>query len=67
MLGVKHLYDGGKCWVGNVAESIAKIPMGEFGGEAALFAEVCAGRCVLYIPPARVDARSAANAGSRGS
>jgi hypothetical protein len=45
------LLEGGKCWVGNVAESIAKIPMSDFGGEPALFAEVTAGRFVVHVPP----------------
>jgi len=51
VLGVRHVLEGGKCWVGSSEESIARIPMGDYGGKPALVAEVVGGRCILHVPP----------------
>lgn len=51
VLGVRHVLEGGKVWVGQAPESIARIPMGEFGGRAALLAEVSDEQFVLHVPP----------------
>jgi hypothetical protein len=51
VLGVRHVLEGGRCWVGPSEESIVRIPMGDYGGQAALVAEVVAGQCLLHVPP----------------
>ncbi len=57
VLGVRHVLDGGECWVGPAHSSIAKISMAEFGGAAAIVANVNEGRCTLHVPP-RARART---------
>src|SRR5262249_56378770 len=32
VVGVRHLHEGGSAWVGNAAETMARVPMREFGG-----------------------------------
>jgi hypothetical protein len=51
VLGVRHVLEGGKCWVGCGEDSIARIPMGDYGGQPALVAEVSAEQFVLHVPP----------------
>lgn len=51
VIGVRHLLDGGTCWVGAAQSSIANISMREFGGHPLLLAEVVGGTCVVHIPP----------------
>jgi len=51
VLGVRHVLDGGVCWVGQHPESVARIPMGDYGGRPALLAEVEDGRFYLHVPP----------------
>jgi hypothetical protein len=57
VLGVRHLLDGGSCWVGPAQATIVNIPMTAFGGSASMVAEVADGRCKLHVPP-RARARS---------
>ncbi len=57
VIGVRHLLDGGSCWVGPAQTSIVNIPMTEFGGAASIVAEVVDGRCKLHVPP-RARART---------
>ncbi|HRI69080.1 MAG TPA: hypothetical protein PK156_32845 [Polyangium sp.] len=51
VISVRHLLDGGTCWVGPAQSSIANVSMREFGGQAAQLAEVVDGRCVVHVPP----------------
>lgn len=51
VLGVRHVLDGGSCWIGQAPESIARIPMLEYGGHPALVAEVKEGQFMLHVPP----------------
>ena len=51
VLGVRHLLEGGTCWVGPAQSTIANVSMREFGGQAALLAEIVDGRCVVHVPP----------------
>ncbi len=62
VIGVRHLLDGGSCWVGPAQTSIVNIPMTEFGGAASIVAEVVDGRCKLHVPP-RARARTHGNDG----
>lgn len=57
VIGVRHLLDGGSCWVGPAQTSIVNIPMTDFGGAPAIVAEVVDGRCKLHVPP-RARART---------
>lgn len=56
VLGVRHLLEGGACWVGPAQSSIANIPMSDYGG-ASMVAEVVDGQCRLHVPP-RARART---------
>ena len=56
VLGVRHLLEGGVCWVGPAQSSIANIPMADYGG-ARMVAEVVDGQCKLHVPP-RARART---------
>ncbi|TKC94131.1 hypothetical protein E8A74_48740 [Polyangium fumosum] len=51
VLGVRHVLDGGVCWIGQAPESIARIPMTEYGGHPVAVAEVKEGQFVLHVPP----------------
>ncbi len=51
VLGVQHVLEGGSCWLGQMPESIARIPMTEYGGQPAVVAEVKEGQFVLHVPP----------------
>ncbi|MDI1429750.1 hypothetical protein [Polyangium sorediatum] len=51
VLGVRHVLDGGVCWIGQAPESIARIPMTEYGGHPVVVAEVKEGQFVLHVPP----------------
>ncbi|MDI1445648.1 hypothetical protein [Polyangium sp. 6x1] len=51
VLGVRHVLEGGSCWIGQAPESIARIPMAEYGGQAAVVAEVKEGQFVVHVPP----------------
>jgi hypothetical protein len=57
VIGVRHLLEGGTCWVGPAQLSIAYIPMTDFGGAALIVAEVMDGNCKLHVPP-RARART---------
>lgn len=57
VIGVRHLLDGGSCWVGPAQATIANIPMTAYGGSASMIAEVVGGRCTLHVPP-RARART---------
>ena len=57
VLGVRHLVDGGTAWIGNVSESLARVSMREFGGQAFLVGEVRAGTYSIHVPP-RARARA---------
>jgi len=50
VLGVRHLLEGGECWLGSGEDLLARIPMGDYGGQPALFADVREGRCTLHVP-----------------
>jgi hypothetical protein len=51
VIGVRHLLDGGTCWVGTAQSSIANVSMREFGGHPSMLAEVVDGRCIVHVPP----------------
>ncbi len=51
VVGVRHLHDGGTAWVGNVAETMARLPMREFGGQPFMVGTVRAGAYVVDVPP----------------
>jgi hypothetical protein len=57
VLGVRHLLEGGACWVGPAQSTIANIPMTDYGGGASMVAEVVDGTCKLHVPP-RARART---------
>lgn len=51
VIGVRHLLGGGKAWIGNADESLARIAMGPFGGSAMIVAEVEGAEQVVNVPP----------------
>ena len=44
-------YDGGTAWVGNVAETMARVSMREFGGQPLIVGEVRSGTYAVHVPP----------------
>lgn len=50
VLGVRHVLEGGSCWIGQAPESIARIPMSEYGGPSVVVAEVKEGQFMLHVP-----------------
>jgi len=51
VVGVRHLQDGGSAWVGNVAETMARVSMREYGGDPLVVGEVRSGTHVVQVPP----------------
>jgi hypothetical protein len=51
VVGVRHLHDGGTAWVGNVAETMARVSMREFGGQPLIVGEVRSGTYTVQVPP----------------
>jgi hypothetical protein len=51
VIGVRHLLTGGTAWVGEVRESIARIPMNEYGGQPLIVGAVTREEYALYVPP----------------
>jgi hypothetical protein len=51
VVGVRHLHEGGSAWVGNAAETMARVPMREFGGQPLVVGEVRSGTYAVEVPP----------------
>jgi len=51
VIGVRHLLEGGVCWVGSAQSSIANVSMRDFGGRAAIIGRVTDGSCTVHVPP----------------
>jgi hypothetical protein len=51
VVGVRHLVDGGRAWVGPVADALARVPARDLGGHPYLVGEVRGGAFALSIPP----------------
>jgi hypothetical protein len=51
VVGVRHLVDGGRAWVGPVADALARVPARDLGGHPYLVGEVRGGTYALSIPP----------------
>jgi hypothetical protein len=51
VVGVRHLLEGGVCWVGSAQNSIANISMRDFGGHAAIVGRFVDGSCTVHVPP----------------
>jgi hypothetical protein len=51
VVGVRHLRDGATAWVGDVAETLARVPMREIGDRPFLLGEVRAGTYTVQVPP----------------
>src|SRR5262249_30027726 len=54
VIGVRHVRDGGTAWIGNVADTLARIPareLRELGGEPMIVGEAKAGTFALHVPP----------------
>lgn len=50
VIGVRHLLEGGRGWLGHASDSFARVPMGDFG-QAVLVGEVVGARFVVAVPP----------------
>src|SRR5215468_10665320 len=50
VIGVRHLHEGGSAWVGNTAETIARVPLREYGGHAIVVGEVRSGTYAVEVP-----------------
>lgn len=51
VIHVRHLLPGGRAWIGSTGETIARVPMAEFGGQPMVVAEVTSAEFVLNVPP----------------
>ncbi|MRG95140.1 hypothetical protein [Polyangium spumosum] len=51
VLGVRHVLEGGACWIGQAPDTLARIPTAEYGGQAIAVAEVREGQFTLHVPP----------------
>lgn len=51
VIGVRHLRPGGAAWVGNVADSLARVPARDLGGQPLVVGEVRGGAYTLHVPP----------------
>lgn len=51
VIGVRHLLEGGECWVGSAQSSIANLPMREYGGRPVIVGRVTDGQCNVHVPP----------------
>lgn len=51
VVGVRHLVDGGRAWVGPVADALARVPARDLGGHPYLVGEVRGDCFALSIPP----------------
>lgn len=51
VVGVRHVQEGGTAWVGNVAETIARVSMREYGGHPFMVGDVRAGTYTIQVPP----------------
>jgi hypothetical protein len=51
VVGVRHVLDGGRVWVGNVADAIARVPSREIGGHPHVVAEVKGDVFAVHLPP----------------
>jgi hypothetical protein len=51
VVGVRHLQEGGSAWIGNTAETMARVSMREYGGDPLLLGEVRSGTYAVQVPP----------------
>jgi hypothetical protein len=51
VLGVRHVQEGGTAWVGNVADTMARVSMREYGGQPLIIGEARAGTYAVQVPP----------------
>src|SRR5262245_30272816 len=51
VVGVRHVLDGGRAWVGNVADAIARVSSRDLGGHPHLVGEARAGTFAVCVPP----------------
>jgi hypothetical protein len=51
VVGVRHVHEGGSAWVGNVAETIARVSMREYGGHPLVVGDVRSGTYTVHVPP----------------
>jgi len=51
VVGVRKLVQGGKAWVGDLYEALARPPMRAFGGQPLIIGAVTRDEYALYIPP----------------
>lgn len=51
VVGVRHVLEGGRAWVGNVADAIARAPLRDLGGHPHIVGEVQRGAYVIHVPP----------------
>lgn len=50
VVGVRHLVNGTNAWIGNHADTIARLSMVEFGGHPLLLGEVEGGTFAILVP-----------------
>jgi hypothetical protein len=51
VVGVRHLQEGGTAWIGNAADTLARVSLREIGGQPFLVGDARAGAFVLHVPP----------------
>lgn len=51
VVGVRHVLDGGRAWVGNVADAIARVSSRDVGGHPHIVGEVRDGTFAVCVPP----------------
>jgi hypothetical protein len=51
VVGVRHIHEGGSAWIGNTAETLARVSMRSFGGHAFVVGDVRSGTYTVHVPP----------------
>jgi hypothetical protein len=51
VVGARHLHDGGTAWIGNTADTLARVSMREHGGQPLIVGDVRAGTYAVHVPP----------------
>lgn len=51
VIGIRQLLLGGKAWVGDLSEALARPPMHAFGGQPLIVGAVTHDEYAIYIPP----------------
>jgi hypothetical protein len=51
VVGVRHLDEGGTAWIGNNAETLARVSVRDYGGQPFIVGYVRSGIYAVHVPP----------------